>query len=163
MGDQEYTTNMAPYTVSLSYDKSLNTVKNEWEGRKYKDDKDYDDLMFALNPADAFDFGKTAEIESRRVETKAVYAFEDLWPRAGDFDMNDMIEYEANAFNAHLLIDEDDMDALFRDGYDLAATAKMLKVNINLLLIKIQEMNKLGMNLKMPYSPDARFFRHTSE
>lgn len=79
------------------------------------------------------------------------------------FDMNDMIEYEANAFNAHLLIDEDDMDALFRDGYDLAAAAKILKVNINLLLIKIQEMNKLGMNLKMPYSPDARFFRHTSE
>ena len=79
------------------------------------------------------------------------------------FDMNDMIEYEANAFNAHLLIDEDDMDSLFRDGYDLAATAKMLKVNINLLLIKIQEMNKLGMDLKMPYTPDARFFRHTSE
>lgn len=79
------------------------------------------------------------------------------------FDMNDMIEYEANAFNAHLLIDEDDMDALFRDGYDLAATAKILKVNINLLLIKIQEMNKLGMDLKMPYQPDARFFRHTSE
>ena len=45
MGDQEYTTNMAPYTVSLSYDKSLNTVKNEWEGRKYKDDKDYDDYV----------------------------------------------------------------------------------------------------------------------
>ncbi len=79
------------------------------------------------------------------------------------FDMNDMVEYEANAFNAHLLIDEDEMDALFRDGYDLAAAAKMLKVNINLLLIKIQEMNKLGMNLKLPYSPDARFFRHTSE
>ena len=79
------------------------------------------------------------------------------------FDMNDMIEYEANAFNAHLLIDEDDMDALFREGYDLASSAKMLKVNINLLLIKIQEMNKLGMNLKLPYSPDARFFRHTTE
>lgn len=79
------------------------------------------------------------------------------------FDMNDMIEYEANAFNAHLLVDEDDMDALLRDGYDLAATAKILKVNINLLLIKIQEMNKLGMDLKMPYQPDARFFRHASE
>ena len=36
---------MAPYTVSLTYDKSLNTVKNEWEGRKYRDDKDYDDYV----------------------------------------------------------------------------------------------------------------------
>ena len=32
------------------------------------------------------------------------------------FEMNDMIEYEANAFNAHLLIDEDEMDELFSDG-----------------------------------------------
>ncbi len=79
------------------------------------------------------------------------------------FDMNDMIEYEANAFNAHLLIDEREMDALFRDGYDLAAAAQMLHVNINLLLIKIQEMNKLGMKLRLPYQPDARFFRHTTE
>ena len=79
------------------------------------------------------------------------------------FEMNDMIEYEANAFNAHLLIDEDEMDELFRDGYDLAETAKLLKVNINLLLIKIQEMNKLGMNLKVPFTPDARFFRHITE
>ena len=70
---------------------------------------------------------------------------------------------EANAFNAHLLIDEDEMDELFRDGYDLAETAKLLKVNINLLLIKIQEMNKLGMNLKVPFTPDARFFRHITE
>ena len=79
------------------------------------------------------------------------------------FDMNDMTEYEANAMNAHLLIHEDEMDALFRDGYDLAAAAKMLRVNINLLLIKIQEMNKLGMKLHLPYQPDARFFRHTTE
>lgn len=55
------------------------------------DDKDYDDLMFALNPANAFDFGDTPQIESRRVTTVGVYAFEDMWPAAGDYDMNDMI------------------------------------------------------------------------
>lgn len=79
------------------------------------------------------------------------------------FNMTDMTEYEANAFDAHILIDEHEMDDLFRDGYDLAAAAKILHVNINLLLIKVQEMNKLGMNLKLPYQPDARFFRHTTE
>lgn len=79
------------------------------------------------------------------------------------FNMTDMTEYEANAFDAHILIDENEMDELFRDGYDLAAAAKILHVNINLLLIKVQEMNKLGMNLKLPYQPDARFFRHTTE
>lgn len=55
------------------------------------DDKDYDDLMFALNPADAFDFSDVAQIESKRVTVEGVYGFEDKWPEAGDYDMNDLM------------------------------------------------------------------------
>ena len=55
------------------------------------DDKDYDDLMFALNPANAFDFEDVAEIESKRVTVEGVYGFEDKWPEAGDYDMNDLM------------------------------------------------------------------------
>ena len=54
------------------------------------DDKDYDDLMFALNPASAFKFEQTA-IESHRVTVEGVYGFEDKWPEAGDYDMNDLM------------------------------------------------------------------------
>ena len=79
------------------------------------------------------------------------------------FNMTNMTEYEANACAAHILIDEDEMLELFRNGYDLAQTASSLCVNINLLLIKAQEMNRMGMNLKLPYAPDARFFRDTRE
>lgn len=76
------------------------------------------------------------------------------------FNMTNITEYEANAAGAHILIDEDEMIGLFRDGYDIAAAAGILHVNINLLLIKIQEMNKLGMSLKLPFQPDSRFFQH---
>ena len=55
------------------------------------DDKDYDDLMFALNPANAFDFSDVAQIENRRATTYGVYGFEDKWPDAGDYDMNDLM------------------------------------------------------------------------
>ena len=55
------------------------------------DDKDYDDLMFALNPANAFDFGNVAHIESRRSTVEGVYGFEDKWPEEGDYDMNDLM------------------------------------------------------------------------
>lgn len=55
------------------------------------DDKDYDDLMFALNPANAFDFNDVAQIESKRVTVEGVYGFEDKWPEAGDYDMNDLM------------------------------------------------------------------------
>ena len=77
------------------------------------------------------------------------------------FDMTSIIEYEANVVNAHLLIDEYEMIEYFRQGYDIAQVAAMLKVNINLLLIKIQEMNRLGMDFKLPYAPDVQFFRGT--
>lgn len=75
------------------------------------------------------------------------------------FDMTDITEYEANAVNAHILIDEDEMVELFKQGYDIAQAASVLRVNINLLLIEVQEMNWLGMDFKLPYTPDAQFFR----
>ena len=57
------------------------------------DDKDYDDLVFALNPANAF-VGMSS-VESREVSTFGVYGFEDKWPLAHDYDMNDgLVEVE---------------------------------------------------------------------
>ena len=55
------------------------------------DDKDYDDLMFALNPANAFDLVGTPQIESQKMVVEGVYGFEDKWPEAGDYDMNDLM------------------------------------------------------------------------
>lgn len=52
-------------------------------------DEDYDDVIFALKPIDAFK--PLPEIESDRVVTEGVYAFEDLWPAQGDYDMNDVV------------------------------------------------------------------------
>ena len=57
------------------------------------DDKDYDDLVFALNPANAFE--DVTGVENREVSTFDVYGFEDKWPSAHDYDMNDgMFEVE---------------------------------------------------------------------
>lgn len=55
------------------------------------DDKDYDDLMFALNPVNAFDLSDTPQIENRRSTVEGVFGFEDKWPEAGDYDMNDLM------------------------------------------------------------------------
>ena len=77
------------------------------------------------------------------------------------FNMVDMTEYEANAYAAHILIDDDEMMELLRNGYDLAQAASSLRVNINLLLIKTQEMRRMGMDLRLPFDPDAKFFRNT--
>ena len=53
------------------------------------DDQDFDDLIFALKPVDVF--AALPEVGNRKSSTNGVYAFEDLWPKAGDYDLNDAL------------------------------------------------------------------------
>ena len=56
------------------------------------DDLDYDDLIFALKPVGVF--APLPEIGNRVSSTSGVYAFEDLWPKKGDYDLNDVVVNE---------------------------------------------------------------------
>ncbi|MBQ1538220.1 MAG: ImmA/IrrE family metallo-endopeptidase [Ruminococcus sp.] len=60
------------------------------------------------------------------------------------FNMKDKVEYDANIFAAHLLIDDAEMIALLKDGHDVFRTAMELRVNPNLLNIKLSELNGMG-------------------
>ena len=53
------------------------------------DDQDFDDLIFALKPVGVF--ADLPEVENKKSSTNGVYAFEDLWPKAGDYDLNDAL------------------------------------------------------------------------
>ena len=53
------------------------------------DDTDFDDLIFALKPVGVF--APLPEIENKKSSTTDVYAFEDLWPSKGDYDLNDAV------------------------------------------------------------------------
>lgn len=52
-------------------------------------DQDYDDVIFALRPVNAFT--PLPEVEDKKTTTVGVYAFEDLWPDKGDYDLNDAV------------------------------------------------------------------------
>lgn len=52
-------------------------------------DDDYDDLILALKPIDTFE--KLPTPEPRNTSASGVYAFEDLWPAQGDYDLNDAV------------------------------------------------------------------------
>ena len=53
------------------------------------DDKDFDDLIFALKPVGVF--APLPEIANKKSSTTGVYAFEDKWPSKGDYDLNDAV------------------------------------------------------------------------
>lgn len=76
------------------------------------------------------------------------------------FRMHNATEYEANAFAAHLLIDTDECMELVRNGYDVVTAAKMLNTEINLLLIKLQELQRLGYDFRMPMTPRGDFLKN---
>lgn len=73
------------------------------------------------------------------------------------FDIKNETEYEANLFAANLLIDESDMLEKLQNGYDIVSTAASLDVNVNLLAIKLAEMNKHGLPVGVPFIPDRKF------
>ncbi|PYG86698.1 uncharacterized protein DUF955 [Ruminiclostridium sufflavum DSM 19573] len=78
------------------------------------------------------------------------------------FDIRSITEYEANAFAAHVLLKNEDVLSLARAGYDVAQIASSLNSHINLLLIKMQEMNRMGFDFNMPYRAEGDFFKNVT-
>ena len=52
-------------------------------------DTNFADVAFALKPASAFQ--PLPQIVNKTTDESGVYAFEDLWPSKGDYDMNDVL------------------------------------------------------------------------
>ena len=75
------------------------------------------------------------------------------------FNMTDRTEYEANAFCSHILLDDKEVCSLAHQGYDVIQMSKICCTNVNLMLIKLQEMNAIGYDYRIPFNADNRFFR----
>ena len=56
-------------------------------------DDDYDDIVLALKPVGVFEDLPTPD--PKKTSVNGVYAFEDLWPAKGDYDLNDaVVDYQ---------------------------------------------------------------------
>ena len=73
------------------------------------------------------------------------------------FNMATSMEYEANVFASELLIDEQEMHELLDAGCDIYNAARSLDVNVNLLIIKLAELNRRGGHYRLPYLPHNDF------
>lgn len=73
------------------------------------------------------------------------------------FDMRNHYEYDANVFAATLLLDDQEVLETAMDGYDVVQIARSMGTNINLMLLKMIEMNKQGHTFRIPYEPTREF------
>lgn len=76
------------------------------------------------------------------------------------FNIQNSTEYEANAFAAHILLDSHEVMDCAKQGCDTMTLAKEMNTDVNMILIKIAEMNRLGYDLKLPKETDATFFKN---
>ena len=75
------------------------------------------------------------------------------------FDIRSDTELEANVFAARLLIDEEELLELLGTGADMVSIASALNINVNLLMIRLIEMQKRGYTFAIPFTPDRKFLR----
>lgn len=58
----------------------------------YQDDQNYSDVVFAVkSDKELTDIPVVKGSYTENIVTKGVYAFEDMWPQAGDYDLNDVV------------------------------------------------------------------------
>ena len=76
------------------------------------------------------------------------------------FRMHNTTEYVATAFAAHVLIDTEECLEYARNGYDVVQMAQAMNSEINLMLIKLQELIRLGYPLRLPVEPQSDFFKN---
>ena len=73
------------------------------------------------------------------------------------FDMRNRTEYEANLFASALLIDDGELAECLREGMDIVSVASCLDVNVNLVALKLAALQKSGLPVNIPFTPDRRF------
>ena len=73
------------------------------------------------------------------------------------FNITNSTEYEAN-----LLLDDQSIESLIQDGFDVVQIARSLGTNVNLLLLKLQQMNNDN-HLHLPDMPGRNFLGTISD
>ena len=76
------------------------------------------------------------------------------------YDMNSRPEYEANLFAAALLLDDESVAECARDGCDIVQTSMLLDTDINLVLIKMAQMNERGYGFNPPSRSNTTFLKN---
>ena len=71
------------------------------------------------------------------------------------YDMKSRPEYEANMYAADLLLDDEEVMELAKDGYDMQQVAGILNTDINLIGLKMASMNYRGFDLRIGIEPKS--------
>ena len=75
------------------------------------------------------------------------------------YDMKSRPEYEANLFASEILLPDDIISNLARDGYDIEQISKELCTDINLIALKVSSMNTRGYRFNNTMDAKCNFLK----
>ena len=75
------------------------------------------------------------------------------------YDMKSRPEYEANLFASEILLSDDIIFNLARDGYDIEQISKELCTDINLIALKVSSMNTRGYRFNNTIDAKCNFLK----
>ena len=75
------------------------------------------------------------------------------------YDMKSRPEYEANLFASEILLPDDIILSLARDGYDIEQISKELCTDINLIALKVSSMNTRGYRFNNTIDAKCNFLK----
>lgn len=73
------------------------------------------------------------------------------------YSMKTRPEFEANLFAASLLLPDEEVHEYALEGHDVVQIAGLMNTDINLMLIKMADMNSRGYSFNTPYIPRSDF------
>lgn len=79
----------------------------------------------------------------------------------GFYDMKSGPEYEANLFASELLIDDSELTTLIREEADYYKICSVMCVPRELMIFKINNLNKRGYNFRLPFSCQSDFLANS--
>lgn len=68
------------------------------------------------------------------------------------------MELKANIFVAHLIINDDGLINSVKEGYTYGHLAMQFNVNVNLIIFKLNKMQRLGHPICANFNLDIKFF-----
>ena len=96
------------------------------------------------------------------------YAETYLFPDKVSHSMNfispaHLVEYEANAFSSHLMLDSEEVYHLTKLGYDVQQIAAMTKRHLHTILVKLLALYHMGYDMTHYYSLHSEFLQAHQE
>lgn len=117
-------------------------------------DDDYDDIILALKPVGVFE--KLPTPEEKVTKTTGVYAFEDLWPARGDYDLNDAVVDFSQIWTWNTPDVENVDSKIFRESVNLTTYQNYVTLKSGLAVLIDNKVTPTSIKMKTIKGADVR-------